>query len=69
MLLQEYRFVTIPRKTGDWGYLGCDVNIGTLSLADSLFLSCFVLSIQHSHSYFCPHSLLSLHMKNAKRCF
>ena len=31
---------------------GCDVNTGTLSLAVSLFLSYFILSIEQSFSYF-----------------
>ena len=34
-----------------------------VSLVVSLFLSCFILSIQQSHSCFRPHSFLPRHMK------
>ena len=34
------------------------------SRLNSVFLSCFILSIQQSHSYFRPHSFLPLHRKN-----
>ena len=65
----HFELGTISRKTGDWEKKGCDINTGTLSLVVALFLSCFILSIQQSHSYFRPHSFLPLHTKTTLKLY
>ena len=45
-----------PLIVGLWRQQTCS----NTSLADSLFLSCFILSIQQSHSYFSPHTVFFL---------